>query len=73
MPVIDVAATGNNIKRMRIAAGISVKDMQKIFGFGSINTIYKWQNGDSVPTIDNLVVLARIFGTTIDAIIAVKG
>ena len=72
MPRIDMAATGANIKRMRIAAKMTVRDIQNIFGFGSINTIYKWEKGISMPTIDNMVVLAKIFNTTIDAIISVK-
>ena len=67
-----MAATGANIKRMRIAAKMTVRDIQNIFGFGSINTIYKWEKGISMPTIDNMVVLAKIFNTTIDAIISVK-
>ena len=72
MPCADMVATGKRIKAMRVAKGMTVKDVQQIFGFGSANTIYKWQNGDSMPTIDNMVVLAKIFGTTIDAIIAIK-
>ena len=67
-----MAATGANIKRMRIAAKMTVRDIQNIFGFGSINTIYKWEKGISMPTIDNMVVLAKILNTTIDAIISVK-
>ena len=72
MPCVDMIATGKRIKAMRVAKGMTVKDEQEIFGFGSANTIYKWQNGESMPTIDNMVVLAKIFGTTIDAIIAIK-
>ena len=72
MPCADMVATGKRIKAMRVAKGMTVKDVQEIFGFGSANTIYKWQNGESMPTIDNMVVLAKIFGTTIDAIIAIK-
>ena len=72
MSCVDMVATGKRIKAMRVAKGMTVKDVQEIFGFGSANTIYKWQNGESMPTIDNMVVLAKIFGTTIDAIIAIK-
>ena len=32
-------------------------------------TIYKWQNGCCLPSIDNLVVLAAVLGTTVDAIL----
>ena len=33
MPTIDMAATGMNITRLRINAGLSVKDLADIFGF----------------------------------------
>ena len=72
MPTIDMQATGQNIKRLKDNAGISVKDMQDIFGFASGNAIYKWMHGQSLPTIDNLVVLADMFGTTIDSIIMIR-
>ena len=32
---------------------------------------YKWQNGVSMPTLDNLIVLAAIFNVAIDDIIVV--
>lgn len=72
MPCIDMVATGKRIREMRVARGMTVRDIQKIFGFSSVNTIYKWQNGKSMPTIDNMIVLAKIFEVTIDEIIAVK-
>lgn len=69
IPVIDMAATGNNIKMMRQAAGISVKDLQNIFGFTNPQAIYKWQSGQAMPTIDNMVILASVLGVKIDDII----
>ena len=69
MPVIDLTATGQNIKNLRVSAGISVRDLQMIFGFTNPQTIYKWQNGDCVPSIDNLVILAAVLGVTIDEIL----
>ena len=35
MPTIDMAATGMNITRLRINAGLSVKDLADIFGFAT--------------------------------------
>lgn len=32
-PVIDLAATGNNIRRLRIERGLTVRDIQSYFGF----------------------------------------
>ena len=69
LPAIDMIATGNNIVRMRQQNGLSVQDLQNIFGFSTPQAIYKWQRGTSMPTLDNLVVLASVFDTTMDAII----
>ena len=68
-PVIDMAATGKNIMRMRQNAGLTVKDLQDIFGFSTPQAIYKWQRGTAMPTVDNLVVLAAVFNVTIDDIL----
>ena len=62
MPTIDMAATGMNITRLRINAGLSVKDLADIFGFATPQAVYKWQHGVAMPTLDNLVVLAAVFG-----------
>lgn len=71
IPAIDMAATGRNIARMRQNAGLTVKDLQIFFGFATPQAIYKWQHGTAMPTIDNLVALAMIFGVTMDDIIVV--
>ena len=71
MPVINMKATGDNIQQMRKQAGITVKDIQVACGLTTGNAVYKWINGTCMPTIDNMVVIADMFGTTIDKIIAV--
>ena len=69
VPVIDLTATGRNIKSLRVAAGISVRDLQNILGFTNPQAIYKWQNGDTMPSIDNLVILSAVLGVTVDEIL----
>ena len=69
IPVIDLTATGINIVRLRINAGLTVKDIQDIFGFSTPQAIYKWQRGKALPTVDNLVVLAAVFGVRIEDIL----
>ena len=73
IPVIDLTATGINITRLRVNAGLTVKDLQGIFGFSTPQAIYKWQRGTALPTIDNLVVLAAVFGVKIDDILVFQG
>ena len=72
IPFVDNVATGRNIDRLRIAAGMSVKDMQMVFGFATPQAIYKWIHGTSMPTIDNLVILAAMLGVTLDEIVVVE-
>ena len=69
IPVIDMTATGINITRLRVNAGMTVRDLQDVFGFATPQAIYKWQRGAALPTVDNLVVLAAIFGVRIDDIL----
>lgn len=71
MPTIDMVATGRNIMRLREAAGLTVRDLQDIFGFATPQAIYKWQHGTSMPTIDNLVVLAAVLEIPMDEIIVI--
>lgn len=68
-PTIDMVATGRNIADMRQRAGMTVQDLQQIFGFSTPQAIYKWQRGTAMPTLDNLIVLAAVFGTSMDQII----
>ena len=73
IPVIDMAATGINITRLRVNAGLTVKDLQDIFGFSTPQAIYKWQRGTALPTVDNLVVLSAVFGVRLDDILIFQG
>ena len=69
LPVIDMVRTGQNIARLRKQAGLSVRDLQDIFGFATPQAIYKWQQGVALPTIDNLVVLAAVLQVRLDDIL----
>ena len=69
--VIDMVRTGQNIGRLRKQAGLSVRDLQDIFGFATPQAIYKWQQGAALPTLDNLVVLAAVLQVRMDDILVI--
>ena len=69
LPTIDMIRTGQNIAKLRRQAGLSVRDLQDIFGFATPQAIYKWQQGVALPTIDNLVVLAAVLQVRLDDIL----
>ncbi len=68
-PVIDLSATGKNIVALRKARGLTVRDIQDFFGFEEPQAVYKWQQGKSLPTVDNLLALSVLLGVTIEKIL----
>ena len=69
LPVVNMKQTGQNITMLREQRGISVKQLQHMMGFATPQAIYKWQHGESLPTVDNLVALSTIFAVPIDTIL----
>lgn len=72
MPIVNLAMTGANIRAIRKQRGLSVKDLQDIFGFATPQAIYKWQQGVTLPTVDNLVVLASVFDVPMEKILVIE-
>ena len=69
MAMINMVATGNRIAELRDAAGLDNTDIADALGLTTRNAIYRWLNGSALPSIDNLVVLAEMFGVRLDDII----
>lgn len=72
VPTINMVKTGQNIRTLRKQSGITVSALQKVLGFSSPQAIFKWQRGDNLPTIDNLVILAALFNVRIDDILIIE-
>lgn len=68
-PVIDLVATGNNIRRLRVERGLSVRDLQRFFGFEEPRAVYKWQKGETLPSVDNLYALGILLGVPMESIL----
>lgn len=68
-PVLDAKATGARIRELRKSKNLRVEDISRFMGFESDQAIYKWQRGDSLPTVDNLYALSRLFETSVDDIL----
>lgn len=72
LPVIDMQQTGRNIARLLQRRGITVRALQCMMGFSTPQAIYKWQRGQSLPTVDNLVALSAILCVPIDGILVIN-
>ena len=71
-PVVDIKATGEKIRQLMLSHSLCVRDLQTIFGFEYPQAVYAWLGGKSLPTVDNLLVLSKLFGLPIDEIVQRK-
>lgn len=69
IPIIDKKKTGVHLRRIMDARGLSVKDVQQYLGLGSVQSVYHWLNGISLPTVDNLYALSELFQIPIDKMV----
>lgn len=68
-PYIDQVKTGENIRRLRKQCGVTVSQLQEYFGFDAPQAIYKWQKGQSMPSIDNLCGLCVFLKVPLESIL----
>ncbi len=61
--------TGENISRLRKMKGLSIRDIQEAMGFNTPQAIFKWLRGETLPSLDNLVVLSELLDVSIDEIL----
>ena len=66
---IDLVETGKNIRRFRQGRGLSVMDVSDFFGGMARNSIYKWERGETLPSIDHLYALAWLFRVSLDELV----
>ena len=71
LPKVDMMQTGERIAELRLKNNMTVKDLQKLFEFNTPQAIYKWMRGETMPTVDNLVILADAFHVSIADIVVV--
>lgn len=59
---------GDNIKRLRKASGMSQDELAEKLNV-TRQSVSLWENGQSQPTIDNILALAKLFGITTDELL----
>lgn len=70
-PRINMEKTAEKLTNLMKEKNISVKDIQEAMGFENPQAIYKWKRGESLPSIDNLIILCSLFGVRLDDILVV--
>ena len=74
LPVIDVAETSKNLKKLRVQHGISVAEIQRLLGMENPQSIYTWENSACkyLTRLDNLVTLAKLYKVSLDDLIVIR-
>lgn len=60
LPHINVDATGKQLKRIRKEHNFSAQ------------AIYKWERGQALPSLDNIVILAKLYKVTLDDLLVIE-
>ena len=68
-PIINLKKTGENFKRIRKEKGFTVSQICEAMGFENPQSVYKWQRGETIPSIDNFAALGKLLGIHIEDIL----
>ena len=63
---VDMKKTGVHIKKMFDKKNISVAEIQKKLGLKSPQSVYRWYNGEALPTVEHLYSLACMLHVPIE-------
>ena len=69
--MIDLEATGKNIRNLMHITGYSARELEKLLGCTQM-TFFNWQEGKNLPSFDNLLRLAGILKTPMEKIVVFK-
>ncbi len=69
---IDEEKTAKRIVELMKKNNIKVPAIAEACGYISLQSVYKWRKGESIPGIDNLIVLSELFHESMDNIIVRK-
>ena len=70
--VIDIEKTGKHLKELCRQNGFTVTDIQKALYLKCPQSIYRWFNGETLPTVDHFIVLAYMMNLPVEELIVLK-
>lgn len=69
---ISKVETGSRIRRLLKESGITVREIQEQMDLESPQAIYKWLNGHSAPSLENLLILSKLLRVSMEEIIVLE-
>lgn len=71
-PRIDMKLTGVNLRFLCRVYDIKVRDVKRYLHLASVQSIYDWFYGKTLPSVDHLIALSYLFRLPIEELIVVK-
>lgn len=68
-PEYDMKLIGRNLKRLREMKNLSVEEVRRYLRLGSVQAVYKYEEGKSYPQTDNMLALMELYEADLDDII----
>lgn len=69
--MIDLRSVGRKIQSLRVKHKLTQDELAEKL-YVSRQALSKWENGQSAPTIDNILILSRIFNVTFEEILCLN-
>lgn len=57
----NMKSIGRNLRRLREESGLSVRDVKRYLDLGSVQAIYKYENGISYPPLDKFLAMMELY------------
>lgn len=70
---LDAVRSGQRIYSIISENGYSVKEVQEILNLACPQSVYRWMYGYSLPSVDNLYMLSKIFNMHMEDFLVEKG
>ena len=65
----DKKAMGAKLRGLRLKRELSVEDVRQYMYLGSVQSIYKWESGDSLPAVDNFLALLDLYEAKLEDVV----
>lgn len=61
------------LRQLRIEKELTQLELANKLGYKTKNTVSDWETGRKTPVLDNLVIIAKFFGVSLDYLVGLDG
>lgn len=69
---ISKSGTGKRLRRLMEEYGLSVREVQEEMDLESPQAVYKWLNGKTMPSTENLLVLSKLLHLPMEELLVLE-